>query len=206
MKLDDLKSGWKTEVEQQCEQTNLTDVVRSLEKETNKLDKSVKRRDRLEISIALLLIPAWIWKLFYAASLIQSVGLWIAILACLLIPYKMLKAKQVEGPKDDSLLGFLAVEKIKLEKQKKLLESIVVWYIAPLMLAIVLITAGATVNNSGFPQMNQNMGIYYFSCALLSVGVYFLNKRAVKKQFTPLLDKVNLRIKELTELNNESDN
>jgi len=194
MKLDDLKAGWKIEVEQTNESIDLTNMVESIEKETNKLDKSVKRRDLLEISIALLLIPVWTWKLFYSASLIQSVGLWIAILACLFIPFKMLKAKQVDAPKEDSVLAFLAVEKMKLENQKKLLESIALWYISPLMLAIVLITAGAAVNSEGLPQINQGLGIYYISCALLSVGVYFLNKRAAKKQFTPLLDKVNQRI------------
>lgn len=205
MKLDDLKIGWKAEVEQTSEKIDLTNVIESLKKETTKLDKSVKRRDLLEISIAFLLIPVWVWKLFYSESLIQSVGLWIAILACLFIPYKMLKAKQVDVPKDDSLLAFLSVEKMKLENQKTLLESIIWWYIAPLMLAIVLITAGGTVNEAGIPQINEQLAIYYFFCGLLSVAVFFLNKRGAKKQFTPVLEKVNLRIKELIELNEASE-
>jgi hypothetical protein len=198
MKLDDLKKDWKSEVLQVTDKQNLSNVIESLVKETTKLDKSIKRRDYLEISIALLLIPVWAWKLFYTASLMQTIGLWIAIFACLLIPYKLLKAKQVGALKGDSVLAFLNTEKNKLEKQKSLLESVTVWYIAPLFTAIILITAGATVDASGIPQITQQLTIYYGCCVLLVVGIYFLNKRAVKKQLSPLLDNVNKRIQELT--------
>ncbi|MEP1743793.1 MAG: hypothetical protein ABJI60_04070 [Kangiellaceae bacterium] len=202
MKFDDLKTGWKTEVEKTGKQQDLTRLVESLEKETKKLDKSIKRRDIMEISIALLLIPVWAWKLFYSASLLQTIGLWIAIVACIYIPYKLLKARQVESAKDDSLLAFLSVEKSKLEKQKELLETIAIWYLSPLMVAIVLITAGSKVDDAGVPQISEQLMVYYLFCGVLYVGVYFLNKRAAKKKFAPLLDRVNQQIQELKSLNN----
>jgi hypothetical protein len=197
MKFDDLKVNWKTKIESDNKTQDLAPIIKLLAKETGKVDKIIKRRDIFEISIALLLIPVWSWKLFYSASLVQSIGLWIAILACLYIPYKLIKAKQVDAPKDNSVMAFLQVEKVKIENQKKLLESVAVWYIAPLMLAIVLITSGAKVNEAGIPIVNEQLAIYYGFCALLVVGIYFLNKRAVKRQFIPLLDKVEQRISEL---------
>lgn len=199
MKLDDLKVGWESEVTQPEGQANLTEVLDSLVKETTKVDKSIKRRDILEISIALLLIPIWGWKLFYSAGMMQSIGLWIAILACIYIPYRLMKAKKVSAPQDDSVLAYLEVEKIKLQNQKFLLETIALWYISPLMTAIVLITAGATVNDVGIPQIALQLMIYYSFCALLVVGTYLLNSRAAKKKFQPLLDKVNQRISEINE-------
>jgi len=205
MKLDDLKAGWKTEVTQVNETMDITQIIQSLEKETKKFDKHVKRRDILEISIALLLIPVWVWKLFYSASVIQSVGLLIAIVACVFIPYKLVKAKQVVTAKDNSILANLLVEKNKLEKQKNLLESIATWYISPLMVAIVLITAGARVNEAGLPLISETLVIYYGFCALLVVGVYLLNKRAAANKFGPLLDKVNRQISELKKLNEVSE-
>jgi hypothetical protein len=45
--------------------------------------------------------------------------------------------------------------------------------------------------------VNEQLAIYYGFCSLLVVGIYFLNKRAVKRQFIPLLDKVEQRISEL---------
>lgn len=200
MKLDDLKNSWKAEMEQSSNEQDLPQVIDSITKATTKLDKSIKRRDLLEISVALLLIPVWTWKLFYSASVIQSIGLWIAILACLFIPYKLIKAKQVDSAKDDSVLAFLTVEKSKLKSQMKLLETVAVWYIAPLFTAIILITAGASVDDLGIPIINQALVIYYCFCTLLVVGIYWLNKRAAKKQFAPLLDNVERRIQELEKL------
>jgi hypothetical protein len=199
MKLDDLKANWNAEIASDNCTQDLSPMIKLLAKETSKMDKSIKRRDILEISIALLLIPIWSWKLFYSASLVQSIGLWIAILACLYIPYKLIRAKQVEAPKDNSVMAFLQVEKTKIENQKKLLESIAVWYISPLMLAIVLITAGATVDELGIPRLTEQLAIYYGFCMLLNIGIYFLNKRAVKKQLLPLLDKIKQRISDLNE-------
>jgi hypothetical protein len=195
--LDDLKAGWDSEMKKPVKHEQLATVLEILQRETCKLDKSIKRRDILEVSIALLLIPVWGWKLVYSVSLMQSVGLWVAILACLFIPYKLIKAKKVNVQKNDSILSFLLIEKVKLENQKKLLESVALWYILPLMVAIILITAGATVDSLGIPQLTLQLKIYYSFCALLSVGVYLLNKRAAKKRFKPLLDKVNYRIKEI---------
>jgi hypothetical protein len=200
MKLDDLKANWKTAIESDNSTQDLSPMIELLVKETSKVDKSINRRDRLEISIALLLIPVWSWKLFYSASLVQTTGLWIAIVACLYIPYKLLKAKQINAPKDNSVMAFLQFEKIKIENQKKLLESVAVWYIAPLMVAIVLITAGATVDETGIPRITEQLAIYYGFCVMLVIGIYFLNKRAVKKQLLPLLDKIKQRISELNDL------
>ncbi len=197
MMLDDLKVGWESEMKKPVNHEQLATVLEILKTETGKLDKSIKRRDTLEVSIALLLIPVWSWKLVYSVSLMQSVGLWIAILACLFIPYKLIKAKRVNVQKNNSVLGFLLIEKVKLESQKKLLESVALWYILPLMIAIILITAGATLDSLGIPQLTFQLKIYYSFCALLFVGVYLLNKRAAKKQFKPLLDKVNQHIKEI---------
>jgi hypothetical protein len=197
MKLDDLKENWKAEIASDNNAQELSPMIKLLAKETNKMDKSIKRRDIIEISIALLLIPIWSWKLLYSAGLVQSIGLCIAILACLYIPYKLMKAKQVDAPKDNSVMAFLQVEKTKIENQKKLLESVAVWYISPIFLAIILITLGSTIDEIGIPRITEQLAIYYGFCVMLVIGIYYLNKRAVKKQLVPLLDNVNQRISEL---------
>ncbi len=146
MKLDDLKKDWQQTVNTPTNNENLSEVITMLEKETTKIDKEIKRRDILEISVAILLIPVWIWGLFHAVSSMQTVGYCIALISCIYIPYKLLKAKKVTSSKNSSIRDYLRTEKQKVEQQKKLLESIVWWYIAPLTTAIVLITLGATVD------------------------------------------------------------
>jgi hypothetical protein len=63
-----------------------------------------------------------------------------------------------------------------------------------------LITAGATVDETGIPRITEQLAIYYGFCVMLVIGIYFLNKRAVKKQLLPLLDKIKQRISELNDL------
>lgn len=198
MKLDDLKQDWQQAVTTPANAENLTEVIAMLEQETIKTDKEIKRRDILEISIAILLIPAWIYGWINSVSAMQSVGYAVALAACVYIPYKLLNAKKIDALKDDSIKAFLELEQQKIKQQKQLLESIVWWYLAPLTTAIVLITLGATVDAAGIPHLNDYLTKYYGFLVLLVVGVYFLNKRAAKKKFGPLLDKIDQRLAELT--------
>jgi len=197
MKLDDLKQDWQETINTPSTENNLTEVIAMLERETTKIDKEIKRRDIIEISIAILLIPVWIYGLFISAGTLQTIGYIVALVACLYIPYRLVNAKKVSAPKDTSITAFLESEKQKVMQQKQLLESIVSWYIAPLATAIVLITLGSTVDASGLPHLSDFLILYYGLLALLIVGVYFLNKRAAKKKFGPLLENIEQRLSEL---------
>lgn len=197
MKLDDLKKDWQETIEKPSTTNDLTEVITMLEQQTTKIDKEIKRRDILEISIAVLLIPVWIYGLFNSAGTMQSTGLIIAILSCIYIPYRLLKAKKINAPKDTNIKAFLESEKQKLSQQKQLLESIVTWYIAPLTISIICITLGTTVDASGVPHLNEQLITYYGFLGLLVVGAYLLNKRSAKKKFEPLLSKIEQRLSEL---------
>lgn len=198
MKLDDLKHDWQSAIHSDSTPSDFDKVIDMLEQETTKIDKEIKRRDILEISIALLLIPVWTYGLVTSVSTMQSVGLVIAIISSLYIPYRLISARKVNAQKSDSIKAFLLQERQKLQQQKQMLESIVWWYIGPLTLAILLITLGSNVNEAGLPQVPANMYWYYGSVALLMVGTYLLNKRAAKKKFSPLLDNIEKRLAQIS--------
>jgi len=197
MKLDDLKQDWQEAVVTPPTTDDFTKVIAMLEQQTTKIDKEIKRRDILEISIAVLLIPVWIYGLVNSAGTLQSIGLIIAILSCIYIPYRLLKAKKINSPKSTSIKSFLENEKQKVSQQKQLLESVATWYIAPLTVSIIFITLGATVDESGMPHLNSQLITYYAFLSMLVVGAYFLNKRSAKKKFAPLLTKIEQRLSEL---------
>lgn len=197
MKLDDLKQDWQETIVKPSTTDDLAEVITMLEKQTTKVDKEIKRRDILEISIAILLIPVWIYGLFTSAGTIQTAGFVLAILSCCYIPYKLMSAKKVSSPKEASIKTFLENERQKVSQQKQLLESVATWYIAPLTISIILITLGGTVDTSGVPHVNDYLTKYYGFLTLLIVGIYFLNKRAAKKKFGPLLDNIEQRLTEL---------
>lgn len=198
MNLDDLKSNWQEKMLPTDAPENLTEYITMLEQKTVKMDKDIKRRDRLEIGVALLLIPAWIFGLFVSVSLIQTIGFLVAIASCIYIPYKLVKAKQIEPSKSNSLRAFLENERQKLIKQKQLLESVFWWYLGPLGLSIGLITLGATAKESGMPQPDMRLTIYLIVVAVFYAGIYVMNKKAVKKKFTPLLENIDDKLSQLS--------
>ena len=199
MKLDDLKQDWQEIVDVPADNENLEKVIAMLEHETKKVDKEIKRRDILEITIALMLIPFWVFGLFYSAGIIQSIGLILAILNSIYIPYRLVSAKKINVSKESSIRSYLENEKQKISQQKSLLEGVVSWYIAPITVSIILITLGASVDASGIPQLSESLMIYYGFVTILIVAVYFLNKRAVTKKFTPLLSSIDKKLQELKE-------
>lgn len=198
MKLDDLKQDWQQAIETESTPDNLTEMINMIEQQTTKIDKEVKRRDFLEIGTAVIIIPFWIWGLLNSASTMQSIGFVIALAACIYVPYRLISAKKVDAKKSGSVKDFLVQEKQKIQQQKQMLESIVWWYIAPLTVAILLIALGGKVNEQGIPQISSSMYWYYASVGLLMVGVYFLNKRAAKNTFAPLLKNIEQRLAEMS--------
>jgi hypothetical protein len=196
MKLEDLKNDWQQNMTIST-QSNLPELIAMLRNKTSKIDKEIKRRDFIEITIALGLIPVWSWSLINSAGTVQSIGLLLAIASCIYIPYRLLKAKHVVSTKTTSTLDYLLSERDKVKQQQQLLETVVYWYIAPLTLSIVLITLGATIDATGNVTISAQMTIYYLMLTILVVGIYHLNKRAAKKKFGPLLNKIEQRLTEL---------
>ena len=197
MKIDDLKSEWQSSMEQKSSPEDITLLVESMINETNKLEKEIKRRDILEISIAVMLIPFWLYGLFNSQGLIQSIGFVIGVLSCVLISYRLISAKKVEPAVDDSQYAFLMMQKQKLVQQKQLLENVFWWYLAPIALTIFLVTIGATVDEQGIPRLTEHLKYYYAAVSLFMVGAFFLNKHTVNKKFSPLIERVEQQLAEL---------
>lgn len=197
MKLDDLKENWQQHVAPSSDTKEVMNMISELAEQASEVDKHVKRRDWIEISIALLLIPVWIYGAFNAVSHLQLIGFIVAIFACFYIPYKLVQAKKTVPPKDDSVVSFLLREQSKVKQQKRLLETVVWWYITPLTSAILLITLGASLNEQGTIVITDFLTIYYCLVVVLIIGAYFINKRAAKKKFAPLLEQIEKRLSEL---------
>lgn len=197
MQLEDLKRDWQNTIQAESAPENLPEMIETIQQQTIKIDQEVKRRDFLEISIAVLLVPFWILGLFISVSSMQTVGYVIALAACAIIPYRLISAKRIEVRTSDSIKTFLLQEKQKLAQQKQILESIAWWYIGPIATAILLITLGANVDESGVPQIPEHMMWYYICLAILVIGVYALNRQAAHKKFGPLLDNVNTHLADI---------
>jgi hypothetical protein len=197
MKLDDLKQAWQEEVKVLDNKPELAQALEGLETQTNKIDREVRFRDYVEISIAMIIIPVMVWRLYTAHNVVEFIGLLILLLACIYVPYKLLSAKKVKSSKLNSVKSFLTVEKQKIEAQIKLLSTIASWYLAPLSVGILLGFTGAQAEEVSQIVFTSDMFMYYGAVIGLSVLVYFYNKQTVAKKLQPVLDNLNARLNEL---------
>ncbi|WP_125557650.1 hypothetical protein [Pseudoalteromonas rubra] len=199
MKLDDLKHNFAQQIETNSSEKKLALQIDELKVKTKKYQRDIKMRDFMEISISLLLIPVWLYGLTISFNWVQSLGCILATLTSLYIPYKLLRARRLSPCKDDSIRAYLRQEQQRLTQQKRLLESIVWWYIAPIFVSVMLITLGANMDDNGVIQLDTHMQLYYLVVLLGMVGIYFWNKRAAEKRFGPLLERVEQQLNELND-------
>ena len=197
MMFDDLKLEWKNEIAQQNHNVNLAFSSEPLEKEANKIDKLVKRQNIIEITTSILFLPAIVYFLLNSENAIQSTGYFIWIYVCLITPYKLIKARQFKVDKNNSMESYLQIEKQKTIEQLDLLSTFIWWHIIPILVGLILVSAGSTMDATGTFHISFSLKIYYSLCTLGSIGIYFYNKRMADNKFKPLLDKINQRLNEI---------
>mgnify|MGYP000241745397 CR=1 FL=1 len=172
---------------------------KQIKQQATKFEKTLKRRDFTETALAILLIPVWLIALNFSVSNIQSIGLILATLSCLYIPWKMYQARKVQITPDaaDNIRAFLNQQSDKIDRQIELLSNVVKWYIAPIAVSVSLIHLGSQVTETGMPVLNAFQIGYLVVVVLVAIGVYLLNKHAIKTQLLPEKQRVQEQLQEL---------
>ncbi|MGW9686454.1 hypothetical protein [Flagellimonas sp. 2504JD1-5] len=157
-------------------------------------DSGVKRRDFIEISAAVLMIPFFLYQAYRLPNVLAKVGAFWIVIYCGFVIYKLLKVKKEKPNEASSYLEYLRQSKNYLEKQKKLLENVLYWYILPGLMGCVVMMAGILdLLNKPFQEIIKIKKVWISLSLFTAIGVftYWLNKRAVKKELFPRLKKVN---------------
>lgn len=157
------------------------DLVSRLAERSRTLDAQVRRRDRLEIGVALALVPVFGAAAVLSPILVSRVGAAILALTCLAIPWRLLAARRgvPSSPLDRPLVDFAREERERVLAQRRLLASIVWWYLLPLYVGIVLIVGGV--------QPLGRTAAYAVVSAAVYAGIYALNRRAIANELDPRL-------------------
>lgn len=194
---DDLKQEWQNEVTQKNNDASLAFSSEPLAREVNKIDALVKKQNIIEISAAILFLPFIVYFLLNSENTVQSIGYSIWIYVCLFTPYKLVKARMIKVKKDNNMKNYLLMEKQRTLEQLDLLRTFVWWHIIPILLGLLLISAGATMDETGTLHISFSLKVYYLLCTLASIGIYIYNKKMAENKFKPLLDKINQRLDEI---------
>jgi hypothetical protein len=160
---------------------------------SRKLEAVVRRRDRLETAVALAIAPFFAAVVVLGTSAAGRLGALILALSCLFIPLRLAHARRLfrPAPRDLSLRAFLAAERERLLAQRRLLRSILWWYLLPLGIGVVLLF--------GSRSSALATGIYGVVVVALYAGIYRLNQRAVATELDPRLAEMDEMLRAVAE-------
>jgi len=195
---DQLKSQWQEKVEKISVQSN--NLISSLEKETRKMHRSLFWRDVSEICTAVFIIIVFsvIFLTQKGTPNLSKLGYIVAIFACIFIIYKLISARY----KNTDII-FTSLEKnIKyqitfFEKQKDLLNSVLLWYIGPVIFSLILVFAGFGLEAESLPKFLLSYNLYFFGVTVITVLIWLANKYAARKTIQPIIDRLNAQLEAL---------
>ncbi len=179
MNLDDLKGAWRSEEAALRHGPKDGELMERVRTQATDLDRAVRRRDRREIAVALV-VTVFFLSQFGGASGLTRAGilLWLAAGTLVVVMLRRARRPGLESDPTAPLLVALRQERDRVAAQIRLLTTVLWWYILPLALAPVLIFAGAVDSWLA-------TAVYGVAVAALGALVYGLNQRAVDNDLRP---------------------
>ncbi len=185
--LEDLKGTWQAQ--RGISQQRFDQISAKVRGSSDLLQTTIFRRDMRETAASVLVLVFFLPGLFAAKNWVAWSGFAIEVVAGLTIPLVLWWARK-RLPASFSaanFLDFVHVEIDFLRRQIRLLKWITWWYLLPIYVGIVLITVG--IKRPRFSTADVIFAVVYLlSCAGLFVFIWWLNQRARRTCFEPLLE------------------
>lgn len=194
MKWESLQTSWQS-ANGTVDEAKWKQWVQDARDRDHHLHRTVRRRDILETSVALLLVP--VFGFFGWFSL--GKGMWVAALAsallvvcCLYIPWRLRRTRKLQPDPEMStdMLVYLRAERDATQAQYNLSKGILSWYLGPIGVAVILLYYGV-----------QGWSLNTLFYALLVVGlfgvIYLLNQKAAARKIAPRIEQIDGQIREL---------
>lgn len=181
---EELKRIWQSSPNEEKIKFDKSRLMLDVQASVDQLHRAVKFRDMREIAGVILGAPVFAYYAYSKPHLTTKVAAVLIIIWGVFIIIKLLNArKQKPSPFSVTYMEYLDKTKSYLNVQKRLLESILTWYILPGLVLIMLFVAG-----SGSVEKITKTGII---STILAITLYYLNINAVKKHITPRLEKID---------------
>jgi membrane protein YdbS with pleckstrin-like domain len=165
--------------------------------EARRLWRTIRLRDFIETAVALVL------AIFFAVNvvLLWMGGLKLAavfsawlVVACIVIAIRLRNARRLfpDRESDLPLRAFLERERLALARQRRLLSTVLRWYVGPIMIGVL----GFFVSIRGW---HWHSLAYAAVVVLIGFTVERANRHAVSKQIEPAIGALDEQIRQLEE-------
>jgi len=178
MNFDDLKQHWQQQVNTPAATESLAQAAKAVQ-----FESGIRMRDHVETAAAVFVV------LFMGPLLFQlPIGLaWTGVLIIVLGMFEIVavlhwtRRRDAANPADLSLADYLRCERIRVERQMRLLRQVGLWYLAPCLGGAGLFILGSA----------ESIWISLPVCAVFAIlgyGIYRMNQAAIARELIPLRD------------------
>lgn len=191
---DELIKIWQSSSNQERVKFEKSKLMIELQSSLDRLHRRWKYLERVNIISALLTIPPFIFAVFWAPFISMKIASALVIVWAIYVGLRILPIKKVKpGDLESNYLQYLEKTKAYLIAQKKLLETSLDWATLTIYPIYLLFWVGVWER-----PMARFIGVMSF-LVLIGLGVfsYYSNKKKVKNEILPSIQKIDELIKTL---------
>jgi hypothetical protein len=189
---DELVKIWQSSPNQERVKFEKSRLMIDVQSTLDHLHKKIKYRDLSEQIAVLIISPVFAYYAYRIPYTLTKIASVLIILWGIYVIIRLRKAKKHKpGAFTETYLEYLHKSREYLSIQKQLLDSVIYWYILPGTALLFLFLMGFI----GVPGKSNYIIRTSIGNVVVAVAIYFLNKRAVKIQLLPRLEKIDALIK-----------
>jgi len=183
---------WQSSTEVERVKFNKSRLIIELQSSLDRLHKSIKYRDLIEIDTAIVMIIIFGYITYFVPFTLSKIAALLIILWLIYVIFRLRSTKKYKpSTLTDSYFDYLYKTREYLHIQKKLLNSVLYWYIIPPLIGIIVLLSGIWI----IPETHNTIIITAIGTVGYGIFAYLLNKRKVKKEIIPKLQKIDELIK-----------
>ncbi|MEX2232101.1 MAG: hypothetical protein WD824_08075 [Cyclobacteriaceae bacterium] len=184
---DELVKIWQSSPNQERVKFEKSRLMIDVQSTLDRLHRKIKYRDLMEQIAIITTIPVFAYYAYNIPFTLTKIASVLIIAFGIYVIFRLRNAKKHKPSAfTETYLEYLYKTREYLKIQKQLVDNILYWYILPAMILMFLFILGPGITGR-LPKVIK-MGVLI---AAVGAATYYLNKRAVKKQFMPRLEKVN---------------
>ena len=188
-----LKQWWLNSYASQKVEVNIEKLLVNINQKMIKMEKAIKRRDRLEITVAACMIPLFVHMAIKSSALLAKTGAAIIAGTCILVIFRLIRARRISVREDaaSTIRHQLLVSLQQLNQQIQLVSTVLWWYLLPFFVGVTCLFYSAS-----YSALNK---AFYTAAVMVLYGyIYYLNRKTLKKHLIPLQVKLTNALDELS--------
>jgi protein-S-isoprenylcysteine O-methyltransferase Ste14 len=185
---NELVKIWQSSPNQERVKFEKSRLMIDVQSNVDLIHRKIKYRDIAEQLGAILVSPVFIYYAFTIPFLLTKIASILIVVWAMYVIFRIRQAKKHKpGAFTDNYLQYLHKTRDYLVIQKDMIDNVLYWYILPAMILMFMFILGPGVT----PERISKLTSTALVIVVTGIAIYYLNKRAVKKQLNPRLEKID---------------